>query len=94
MKRRTYPLFVPLMAIYWFKFADGSKRTEYRLLRGGWNRSTVWTGRRVIFSKGYNGARLRGVITRVRTCAVRDVPHIKTVYPFAKAADPVIAFSV
>lgn len=88
------PLFVPLMTKYWDAFANGTKRTEYRLLRGPWNCHAVTVGRPVVLSKGYSGARLHGVVTRVRCMTVGDVPGMRDVYPNAPASSPVLAFSV
>lgn len=60
------PLFVPLKREYFDQFANGTKRTEYRLYGPRWHEGTVIKGRPVTLSLGYSGARLNGVVVRMR----------------------------
>lgn len=60
------PLFVPLKRQYFEQFANGTKRTEYRLYGPRWHEGTVVPGRPVTLSLGYSGARLSGVVVKMR----------------------------
>jgi hypothetical protein len=61
------PLFVPLKTEYFRAFENGTKKTEYRLLGPRWNENTVIKGRQVTLSHGYSGARISGIVKRMRT---------------------------
>lgn len=50
------PLFVPLKAVYFDRFADGTKKVEYRRYGPRWNEKTCPIGRAVILSRGYGKA--------------------------------------
>lgn len=75
------PLFVPLKAEWFDRFADGTKDTEYRKYGPGWNERTVYAGRPVILSKGYSGARLDAVVVSFELVKARDVPRATELYP-------------
>lgn len=60
------PLFIPLKTEYFRAFEIGTKRTEYRLYGPRWNEGTVLKGRSVTLSHGYSGARISGVVKRMR----------------------------
>lgn len=57
------PLFIPLKAVHFDAFADGSKDTEYRVYGIRWHELTCRKGRPVLLSRGYGKMRrLRGRI--------------------------------
>jgi hypothetical protein len=63
------PLFIPLNAKHFNRFAEGGKREEFRLAGGRWNTSTCWPGRSVVLSYGYG--KQRRLLARIK--AVRLV---------------------
>lgn len=58
-------LFVPLYTEWFDKFANGTKRTEYRKHGPRWNANTCTIGRPVILSKGYSGPRLSASVAGI-----------------------------
>jgi hypothetical protein len=81
MMQKQKPLFIPLAGHWFDAFAAGRKSIEYRRAGDRWNARTCLIGRSVVLSRGYNGARLSGVIT-----SYREVPCIKAalaIYPDA-----------
>lgn len=60
------PFFLPLMKKYYLQFAEGTKKTEYRMEKGMYNKNQLFVGRNILISNGYSKKdRLNGVITRV-----------------------------
>lgn len=47
------PLFIPLKAIHYDAFKDGSKTFEMRVYGPRWNEKTCYPGRSVVLSRGY-----------------------------------------
>lgn len=79
------PLFVPLRRQWWEAFRDGSKRIEWRVYGGRWNRQRCHRGRRVILSLGYSGARLLGTVVRTRCVSADLAPAAaRAIYPTAR----------
>ena len=65
-------LFIPLKGEFFDAFAQGEKRTEYRLRGKRWNLDTCALGRPVILSRGYGKAkRLKG---RIVGCHYDNLP--------------------
>jgi hypothetical protein len=63
------PLFVPLKREWFEAFREGTKTVEYRLHGPRWNERTCVTGRAVVLSLGYSGARLTARIQQFRVIA-------------------------
>lgn len=62
----TKPVFIPLQTSPFRRFESGVKRIEWRVFGPRWNHRCVQKGRAVTLSHGYSGARLYGVVARVR----------------------------
>lgn len=57
------PLFIPLKAVYFDRFASGEKSEELRRWGPRWNMNTCRPGREVVLSRGYGKQRrLRALI--------------------------------
>lgn len=59
-------LFIPLKTPFFRAFESGEKREEFRPMGPGWNEGTIWQGRPVVLSHGYNGERLTGIVESLR----------------------------
>lgn len=74
-KLEMFPaLFVPLNAIYFHAFEDGSKTTEFRLYGPRWNETTCFVGRPVTLSHGYG--RRRRLKTSIRSFSRRRIADL------------------
>lgn len=61
------PLFIPLRAIYFDAFEQGTKSDELRRYGPRWNERTCTIGRPVVLSCGYGtGRRLTGCVVRFK----------------------------
>jgi hypothetical protein len=80
------PLFLPLTARYYDKFANGEKSREYRRPGGQYNPETCVAGRPVLLSRGYGTqCRMQGVITccgysKVQELEGEDRRDVQAVY--------------
>ncbi len=92
--RPASPLFIPLKAEYFQRFARGEKREEYRLLGSRWNKRTCYPGRPVVLSCGYGKSqRLRGRVTGAHVVHYPDwLPGFVACY--GAGAGPALAIGI
>jgi hypothetical protein len=67
-------MFVPLARVWWERYADGTKRVEWRAYGPRWNRQVAFPGRAVTLSLGYSGPRLAATVVRTRRVSRDDAP--------------------
>jgi hypothetical protein len=78
---KTPPLYVPLKAEYFRAFVEGRKTVEWRKHGPRYNERTLYVGRKITLSNGYNGARLYGSIVRLEFAPAEKVgPEALAIY--------------
>jgi len=71
------PLFIPLQAVYFDAFADGTKDTEFRAYGPRWNERTCLIGRQATLSRGYGKKhRLQRVVVGFERRRLADYQHL------------------
>jgi ASC-1-like (ASCH) protein len=76
------PFFLPLRGVHFDAIASGAKRIEWRSVSPRYR--GIVAGRELLLSRGYSGARLLCVVSRVRTCNAKRAPAAaRAIYPAA-----------